>query len=98
MGHIHDFWRSTGTEGLLSVRVEGALSEPLLLTGEELRVQLRKIENEEIYEPFYKGGKELKEVITTVQGYASGLIEANLVRNGEKETIAWMKKLPAWCR
>ncbi|KAG7002392.1 hypothetical protein G7Y79_00027g060840 [Physcia stellaris] len=98
MDHIHRFGGSTDTEGLRSVRVEGALSKPLLLTGEELKVQLEKVENEEIYEPFHKGGKELKELITTVQGYASGLIEANLARIGEKETIAWMKNLPAWCR
>ena len=82
----------------MSVKIEGALSEPLLMTGEELMVQSTEIKNDEIYEPFLKGGKELKEVMTTVQGYASGLIAANISKNGEKKTIAWMKELPAWCR
>ena len=82
----------------MNAKIEGALCEPLLMTGEELMVQSAEITNDEIYEPFFKGGKELKEVITTVQGFASGLIAANVARNGGKETIAWMKELPAWCR
>lgn len=91
---IHVLSRNTGAVRLRSVQTEGALCGPFVLSREELEFQLKGVDKD-VHKSLGTIGKELEEVITTEQEHAKGLMEANVAKNGEKETIAWMKKLPA---